>query len=72
MDPILSPNEDRFVVFPIKYHDIWEMYKKHMAVFWTAEEIDLMADLPDWEKLNDDERHFISTYWPSLQPVTGS
>lgn len=60
MDPILSPNDDRFVVFPIKYHDIWEMYKKHMAVFWTAEEIDLESDKPDWEKLTQDEKHFIS------------
>ena len=59
MDPILAPNEDRFVVFPIKYHDVWDMYKQHMAVFWTAEEIDLVPDLPDWEKLNDNERHFI-------------
>ncbi len=59
MDPILAPNEDRFVLFPIKYHSVWEMYKNHMAVFWTAEEIDLVPDLSDWEKLNDDERHFI-------------
>ena len=60
MDPILAPNNDRFVVFPIQYHSVWEMYKKHMAVFWTAEEIDLAADVADWEKLNDNERHFIS------------
>jgi len=59
VDPLLSPNEDRFVVFPIKYHRVWEMYKRHMAVFWTAEEIDLVPDLSDWEKLNDDEKHFI-------------
>jgi ribonucleotide reductase beta subunit family protein with ferritin-like domain len=59
-DPILAPNEDRFVLFPIKYESVYEMYKKHMAVFWTAEEIDLMADLKDWENLNDNERHFIS------------
>ncbi len=58
-DPILAPNEDRFVLFPIKYESVYEMYKKHMAVFWTAEEIDLMADQKDWENLNDNERHFI-------------
>jgi ribonucleoside-diphosphate reductase beta chain len=58
---ILAPNDNRFVLFPIKYHQVWEMYKKHMAVFWTSEEIDLVPDLNDWEnKLNDDERHFIS------------
>lgn len=58
--PILKPNDDRFVLFPIEYPQVWEMYKKHMAVFWTAEEIDLESDLTDWEKLNDQERHFIS------------
>ncbi len=59
MDPILAPNEDRFVVFPIEYESLWEMYKKHVAVFWTAEEIDLVPDLTDWEKLNQNEKHFI-------------
>jgi ribonucleoside-diphosphate reductase beta chain len=47
-------------MFPLKYHDIWEMYKTQQHSFWTAEEIDLAQDLTDWnEKLNDDERHFI-------------
>lgn len=59
-DPLLAPNDDRFVLFPLKYHSVWELYKKHMAVFWTAEEIDLASDINDWEKLNNDERHFIS------------
>ena len=58
-EPILDPSMDRFVLLPIKYDDIWEMYKKAMASFWTAEEIDLYQDLEDWEKLNDDERHYI-------------
>ncbi len=59
-EPILRENPGRFVLFPIKYHDIWDFYKKSEASFWTAEEIDLAADLDDWEnKLNDDERHFI-------------
>ncbi|MCB9062672.1 MAG: ribonucleotide-diphosphate reductase subunit beta [Halobacteriovoraceae bacterium] len=60
MDAIIAPNEDRFVLFPIEYHKIWEMYKSHMAVFWTAEEIDLEPDLKDWDKLNPDEKHFIT------------
>lgn len=59
-DPILKSNDQRFVLFPLKYHSVWEMYKKHMAVFWTAEEIDLVPDLVDWEKLNKDEKHFIT------------
>lgn len=59
-EPILVENPNRFVLFPIEHNDIWEMYKKSEANFWTAEEIDLVPDLTDWaEKLNDNERHFI-------------
>jgi ribonucleotide reductase beta subunit family protein with ferritin-like domain len=60
-EPLLSESTSRFVMFPIKYPDIWEMYKKHVASFWTAEEIDLSDDLPHWNSLNDDEQHFIKT-----------
>lgn len=57
---LLRENKDRFVLLPIKYPEIWEMYKKTEASFWTAEEIDLHDDLKHWENLNDGERHFIS------------
>lgn len=56
---ILQESDNRFVLFPIKHKAIWEMYKKHVQAFWVAEEIDLSQDLVHWEKLNDDERHFI-------------
>ncbi|MBL6591499.1 MAG: ribonucleotide-diphosphate reductase subunit beta [Flavobacteriaceae bacterium] len=60
VEPILKENKDRFVIFPIKHHDLWEWYKKCEASFWTAEEIDLHQDLTDWStKLNDDEKYFI-------------
>lgn len=59
MEPILAENKSRFVLFPIKHPEVWQMYKKAEASFWTAEEIDLSPDLIDWEKLSDDERHFI-------------
>ncbi len=60
IEPILAPDNNRFVLFPIQKDDIWSFYKKAEASFWTAEEIDLSPDLIDWEnKLNDDERHFI-------------
>ncbi|KAJ5713263.1 Ribonucleoside-diphosphate reductase small chain [Penicillium malachiteum] len=60
-EPLLQENPHRFVLFPIKYHEIWHMYKKAEASFWTAEEIDLSKDLHDWHnRLNDDERYFIS------------
>ena len=60
VEPILEPNDERFVIFPIKHKDLWEWYKLAEASFWTAEEIDLSSDLNDWNnKLNDDERYFI-------------
>lgn len=60
IEPILAENKNRFVIFPIQHHDIWELYKNQEACFWTAEEIDLHVDITDWQnKLNDDERYFI-------------
>ncbi|KAI9827783.1 MAG: Ribonucleotide-diphosphate reductase (RNR), small subunit [Thelocarpon impressellum] len=60
-EPLLQENPHRFVLFPIRYHEVWQMYKKAEASFWTAEEIDLSKDMHDWnERLNDDERYFIS------------
>ena len=50
----------RYTLFPIQYPEVWKMYKKHLAAFWTAEEIDLAKDVVDWEKLSSDEKHFIS------------
>jgi ribonucleoside-diphosphate reductase beta chain len=59
-EPILTPDDNRFVMFPIKYDDIWAMYKKQVDCFWRAEEIDLSKDLNHWDTLNADEKHFIS------------
>jgi ribonucleoside-diphosphate reductase beta chain len=60
LEPILAENDGRFVLFPIEHDDIWKYYKDNEACFWTAEEIDLSADLADWNnKLNDNERHFV-------------
>ncbi len=59
-EPMLAENPDRFVLFPIKYGTIWEWYKKSVASFWTAEEVDLTQDINDWEnKLTDNDRKFI-------------
>eukprot|EP00300_Choanocystis_sp_HF-7_P036988 c52965_g1_i1.p1 GENE.c52965_g1_i1~~c52965_g1_i1.p1 ORF type:complete len:351 (-),score=83.80 c52965_g1_i1:121-1173(-) len=59
-EPLLRDNPNRFVLFPIQHPQIWDMYKKAEASFWTAEEIDLAADTVDWNtKLNNNERHFI-------------
>ena len=59
-EPLLQENPHRFVLFPIQHNDIWRMYKKAEASFWTAEEIDLSADAADWERLSETEQHFIS------------
>jgi len=62
VEPICrSEDESRFSLFPIQHSDLWGMYKQHVASFWTADEIDLSADMSDWQNaLNDNERHFIS------------
>ncbi|CUS22256.1 LAQU0S05e01222g1_1 [Lachancea quebecensis] len=60
-EPLLMENKRRFVLFPIKYHEIWQAYKRAEASFWTAEEIDLSKDLHDWNnRMNENERFFIS------------
>ena len=60
VEPILSPDDNRFVMFPIKHDDIWQMYKKQIDCFWRAEEIELTKDYKDWIKLDENERQFIS------------
>jgi ribonucleoside-diphosphate reductase beta chain len=59
MEQILKENPNRFVIFPIEYHDIWDYYKKHQSAFWTAEEVDLSGDIRDWEKLSENEKYFV-------------
>ena len=58
-EPILAENETRFSLFPIKYYDIWELYKKSVAVFWTVEEISFKHDLVDWATMSKDHKFFI-------------
>jgi len=59
-EPILESTDDRFVMFPLQYNDVWDLYKKQVDCFWRAEEVDLSRDLADWEKLKPDEKKFIS------------
>ena len=58
-EPILAPTLNRFTVFPLKYPELWELYKKAQMSNWTAEEVDLSKDLDDWKTLNDNEQKFI-------------
>jgi len=59
-EPLLTPDNSRYVMFPIKDNDIWEMYKKQLDCFWVAAEVDTSKDMNDWNKLSADEKHFIS------------
>ncbi|KAF7341468.1 Ribonucleotide-diphosphate reductase [Mycena venus] len=58
--PLLDPSAALFVLFPIQYQDLWALYKKAQASFWTAEEIDLSRDSAHWDKMTADEQRFIS------------
>ena len=58
---LLSEDEKRFVIFPIKQDAFWEMYKKAQANFWTAEELDLTKDIKDYNELTKDEQHFLNS-----------
>ncbi len=58
-EPLLRENPSRYVLFPIKYHDIWKFYKRALASIWTCEEVDLANDMKDWLRLTPDEQYFI-------------
>ena len=60
VEPLLAPDDNRFVMFPIKHQDVWNMYKTQVDCFWRPEEIDLTKDLTHWDSLNEDEKHFVS------------
>jgi ribonucleoside-diphosphate reductase subunit M2 len=60
LEPLLAPDDNRFVMFPIQDQDIWKMYKKQVDCFWRAEEIDLSKDSTHWDSLDNDEKYFIS------------
>jgi len=59
IEPLLQPDENRYVMFPIQYNDVWEMYKRSIDSFWHTGEISLAQDLNDWQTLNHDEQQFI-------------
>ena len=59
-EPILQEDVNRYVMFPIKYPTVWNMYKKQEDLFWRAQEVDLSKDMAHWDSLNQDEQYFIS------------
>lgn len=60
IEPLLQEDDNRYVLFPIEHQDIYDMYKKQLDCFWRVDEVDLSKDLKCWEKLNADEKYFIS------------
>lgn len=58
-EPLMADEEQRYVLYPIRHKDIWDMYKKQLACLWLAEELDFQQDITDWDKLTDNERHFL-------------
>jgi ribonucleoside-diphosphate reductase subunit M2 len=59
-DLLLTEDDSRYVMFPLKDNDIWKMYKKQVDCFWRAEEIDFSKDGAHWQTLLPDEKYFIS------------
>lgn len=59
VEPLLTENPNRYVMFPLQDVDIWKLYKKMFDCMWRAEEIDLSKDKKHWDTLNKDEHHFI-------------
>jgi len=59
VEPLLMPDDNRYVMFPVKYNDVWEMYQRAVDSFWIVNEVNLAQDLKDWNNLNEDERNFI-------------
>ena len=59
-EPMLLPTMSRYTVFPIEHENLWALYKKAQMSNWTAEEVDMSADMEDWKSLSDNERHFIT------------
>lgn len=60
IEPLLRPDNSRYVMFPIKDNEIWQMYLKQVDCFWTVPEVDTSKDMKDWQTLSKDEQHFIS------------
>ena len=70
LEPLLIPDDDRFVVLPVKYQDLYQMYKSAVACFWTAEEVDLSKDLGDWVRMTKYKKHFISLILAFFPQIT--
>lgn len=58
---LLKPENNRLTVHPILDNEIWNHHQKQEAAFWTAKEIDFSKDYYHFQKLNNNEQHFIKS-----------
>ena len=56
----MTKNTERYQLYPIQYHELYELYKKSRQSFWQPEEVILTKDVLEWEQLDQDTKHFIS------------
>lgn len=59
-EPLLTETTSRYVMFPVEYPDVWEMYKKASSSYWVADELNFQQDIQDLERLSKDEKEFIN------------
>ena len=59
IEPLLQEHGNRYVLFPVEYEDVYEMYKKATDSFWRVDEVDLSKDMKSWNTLSNEEKHFI-------------
>jgi hypothetical protein len=59
-EPLLDDKNRQFTLFPIKYPEIWNEYKKQEKSIWTTEEIDFSQDYKHYEKLDSNKKHVIN------------
>ena len=57
--PIVGSEGNRWSLYPLNHHDIMTMVKSAISATWFADEIDLSKDRNGFEKLNDNQKHFI-------------
>lgn len=59
-EPLLTPQPNRYTLFPVTYPDVYQMYKKAASAYWLPEEVNPETDLIHWKtKLTDNEKYFI-------------
>lgn len=60
IEDLLTEDRNKYVMFPIKYPDIYEMYKKAASAYWLPDEINFQQDTIDIDKLSENEKYFIN------------